>query len=260
VAVGGGTHLSEATARPRPSGGLDTGVAGRALVLVVDREDALGGLVAGFTGQPLDLQVAHDPADALLLVGRLSPDVVVVGPVRGRLPLVAFLEVLREHESQLPVIVGVGAGDHELAGQVTALGPAAVVSHPYRLEHLLRLVLSLIPPDRKIEIGPLPIDLGRLRISGATPEIWIDGEHTVLPAREFLLLRFLAERAGRVVSRDEIGAEVWGSATAGQTNTLSVHIMRLRRRFGDGDEGARWITAVRGIGYQLNIPPARASE
>ncbi|WP_219415475.1 winged helix-turn-helix transcriptional regulator [Pseudonocardia nigra] len=225
----------------------------RIAVLVVDQEEIADSLAVALSGQPLELRIAHDPADALVLIGRARPDIVVLGPVTGRLGPVALLQILHEHEPHLPVIAGVGPHDGELAAQLAALKPAAVISHPYRPEHLLRLLQSLAPTGREIALGALPIELGRLRVDGDAPEMWLDGEHSVLPLREYLLLRFLAERAGRVVSRAEICAAVWGSNSIGAANSLTVHIMRLRRRF--GDDGGRWIIAVRRVGYQLNVPP-----
>jgi len=255
VAVGGEEFDGAGgQARRRAGTALRVAPTDRLTVLVVDREDVVERLAQDFIGQPLELHAACDPADALLLVGRIRPDIVVLGPVTGRLGPESLLEILREHEPELPVVVGIGPEDGALAAQVAPMEPAAVIGHPYRREHLLRLLLSLAPPDRDIEVGPVPIDLGRLRIDGSVPEMWLDGERSVLPLREFQLLRYLAERAGRVVSRAEIAAAIWGSTDAGTTNTLSVHVMRLRRRFGDGDDGTKWITAVRGVGYQFNAP------
>jgi DNA-binding response OmpR family regulator len=253
VTVGGEVDTSGIEARRRVCAPMRAASTDRVAVLVIDHEEVVDGLVEDFSGQPLELHAAYDPADALLLIGRTCPDVVVLGPVTGRLGPTALLEILRDYEPQLPVVVGIGPDDGALAARMAALEPAAVISHPYRREHLLRLLRSLAPLGSDIDVGPLPVDLGRLRIDGVAPEMWLDGVHSILPLREFMLLRYLAERVGRVVSRAEIAAAVWGSADTAATNTLSVHIMRLRRRF--GHDGVRWITAVRGTGYQLDVPP-----
>lgn len=224
----------------------------RLSVLLIDQEDLVRELAGSICGQPLDLHSAYDAADALFLAGRTCPDVVVLASVEGCLAPGEALAVLRKRDPGLPVVVGVGPGDGEFATQAAALEPAAVIAHPFRPEPLVRLLRSLAPAHVDFQARPLPLEFGRLRIEGTAPDIWLDGVRATLPMREFLLLRYLAERAGDVVSRAEIGEAVWGSAGAG--NTVSVHVMRLRRRLGDRDHGPQWITAVRGLGYRFNVP------
>jgi DNA-binding response OmpR family regulator len=224
-------------------------------VLLVDGADGLGALAGELSGQLLDVHTADNIADALLRVGRTEPDVVVVGPVSEQLDPVTLVDALRRNEPDLPVVVGLRPEDGELAGRIAALGPAAVVAYPFRHAYLVRLVHSLAAGDRDPVPTAPPIDLGRLQIDVDTPEIWLDGTPVPLPLREYLLLRYLAEHVNRVVPYAEIGRSVWGSPEAGTNNTVAVHVTRLRRRLGSDRRGARWITAVRGVGYRLTVPP-----
>lgn len=254
MAVGEGTGTPRRPPRSHPWT-ANTVAARRVAVLLVDRGPALDVLAAELSAASLVVQKTADTADALLMVGRCAPDVVVSGPDGGRLDVVTLVEALRRNEPGLPVIVGVRPGDGELAAGLAALEPSAVVGYPFQTAYLAPLLASLAPQGRMATSGSWPIDLGRLQIEGPVPEIVLDGERAVLPLREFLLLKFLAEHAGRVVSHAEIGEAVWGRAEAGTTNTVAVHVLRLRRRLGGRKEGTQWITAVRGIGYQLTVPP-----
>jgi len=253
AAPGGGTAAARFLDWRRIPGDGRLSLPDRRKVLVVDREDQARDLIDVIHGPALEIQTTSDPAFALFLVGRTGPDIVLLAPIDGRLTSAVVLEVLREREPQLPVVVGVGPGDGQFAARAAALEPAAVIAYPFRPEPLVKLLRSLAPTHVSFEVRPLPIDLGRLRIEGAAPDIWLDGVRSTLPLREFQLLRYLAERVGTVVSRAEIGDAVWGSAATGATNTVSVHVMRLRRRLGDRDEGPQWITAVRGLGYRFNL-------
>jgi len=114
---------------------------------------------------------------------------------------------------------------------------------------------SLIPQTQTVELRPLTIDLGRLRVDSAVPQMWLDGRRISLPPMEFLVLRFLAERIGELVTRQEILDAVWGENTSTRSTTLTVHMLRLRKRFGDDDANPQWIRAIRGLGYQFNVPP-----
>jgi DNA-binding response OmpR family regulator len=226
----------------------------RPAVLLVDLADGLVSLAGELAGQLLDVHTADNVADALLRVGRTEPDVVVVGPLSAHLDPVTLVEALRRNEPDLPVVVGIRPQDSELAGRMAALGPAAVVAHPFRCANLVKLVHSLAAGHRDQLPATPPIDLGRLQIDADTPEIWLDGTAVTLPLREYLL-RYLAERVNRVVPYAEIGRSVWGNPEAGTNNTVAVHVTRLRRRLGGDRREARWITAVRGIGYRLTVPP-----
>ena len=103
-------------------------------------------------------------------------------------------------------------------------------------------------------VRPMPIDLGRLRVDGAATRIWVDGVETLIPAMEFLLLRYLAERHGEIVTREELVSAGWGEGAQVPSNSLNVHLARIRRRFPAGP-GEDWLRPVRGIGYQLIVPP-----
>jgi DNA-binding response OmpR family regulator len=75
-----------------------------------------------------------------------------------------------------------------------------------------------------------------------------------LPLREFKLLHLLMSRAERLVTRDEISARLWGGDQQ-RSNTITVHVRRLRERLGDDPHHPRVIQTVRGLGYRF-IPPA----
>lgn len=227
---------------------------GPAAVLLVAAQDDADTLTEALAGQLLELELVHDPAEALLAVGRTCPDVVVLGPTHGRLDSLTFLEVVRTHEPDLPVVVGVSPADSGLAGPAAGLG-AAVLAHPYDPDRLLRLLRSLIPGRRHLEPRPLVLDLGRLRIDSAAPRIWLDGRPIKLPMREHLVLRYLAERRDTVVSRRELVVALWGEEDTRTNDSLTVHILRLRRRLGDDKTHPQWIEAVRGLGYQFTVPP-----
>lgn len=91
--------------------------------------------------------------------------------------------------------------------------------------------------------GPITVDLRGY-------EARLDGEEVRLTRREFELLVFLVRRAGRVASSAEISMAVWGGPTA--TNTVAVHIKRLRVKLGDDSCAGRLIRTVRGVGYRVS--------
>jgi DNA-binding response OmpR family regulator len=228
----------------------------RISVLVVDHGDAVAELLAAAVTQPLEVHVCADAAEALLHVGKLCPDVVLLGPCAGRLDPVEFLSIVRADDPQQPVIVGADTGSSEFTSRASDAGASAVVPRPYRVRELLALINSLAPAPNQVDLRPLALDLGRLRVDGAVPQMWLDGRQIELPPMEFLLLRFFAERPDELVTRQEVLEAVWGKGATVRSNTLNVHIMRLRKRLCDDEHAPQWIRVIRGLGYQFKVPPS----
>lgn len=101
-----------------------------------------------------------------------------------------------------------------------------------------------------------PITCGPLVLHPATMEVRFDGQRIALPMREYQVLRFLMTHANRVLPQDQIFQAVWGVPSGEASNTLAVHIKRLRQRLGDDQKNPHIIATVRGVGYRL-IPPIR---
>lgn len=238
-----------------------SGAPDRLAVLLVESDtDLAQALTTALAGQPVEVRLCTEPAEALLVVGRACPDAVLLGPVTGLLGATEFLALVHSADPELPVVVGAGAGSGDFAARATELGASAVVPRPYRPRELLGVLRSLaLRPDR-IQLRPMAIDLGRLRIDGAAPQCRLDGRIISLPPMEYLLLRYLAERAGAVLTRRELIAAVWGEGASERSNTLTAHIMRLRKRLGDDEQHPQWIKAVRGLGYQFTVPDHPAGD
>ena len=77
----------------------------------------------------------------------------------------------------------------------------------------------------------------------------LGGEPLHLSAKEFALLRALAEDPTRVLSKAELLRDVWGYMSVGNTRTVDAHACRLRRKL--GASGREWVVNVRGVGYKL---------
>jgi len=104
--------------------------------------------------------------------------------------------------------------------------------------------LSTFLAGNRVKIGDLVID-----IVGA--EATYHGRALKLPRQEFLLLKFLAERPGRVFGREQLLTRVWGYRYTGGTRTVDIHIRRLRAKLG---LGGALIETVRHAGYKMRAP------
>jgi two-component system, OmpR family, KDP operon response regulator KdpE len=173
------------------------------------------------------------------------------------LPDVDGLELLRmlRAVSEVPVIVATARdAEAEIIAGLDA-GADDYVVKPYSAEHLdarIRAVLrrhaSAQPADRVVRVGGL-------RIDPAARQATLDGRTLELTRLEFDLLRALAERAGEVVTKRELLAEVWHQPFGGGDRTVDVHLSWLRRKLGETAAAPRYLHTVRGVGVKLQPEP-----
>lgn len=181
-----------------------------------------------------------------------APDVVVLDL---GLPDVDGGDVLRmiRAVSQVPVIIATARDDDDEIVRLLDAGADEYVVKPYsgaeleaRIRAMLRRVV-VVGPSNTLTIGPMTIDLRARTVD-------LDGEPIELNRKEFDLLACLATRAGEVVSRQELYAEVWRQPYGGADKTIDVHVSWLRRKLGETAARPRFLHTVRGVGIKLVAP------
>jgi DNA-binding response OmpR family regulator len=96
-----------------------------------------------------------------------------------------------------------------------------------------------------------PIQVGDLRLEPASHEVWLRGKQVGLTRLEFNLLYCLAQRAGKVLTRDDILRLVWGENEAIDLRGIDAHIRRLRAKIEDNPDEPLRIQTVHGVGYKM---------
>jgi DNA-binding response OmpR family regulator len=176
------------------------------------------------------------------------------------LPRVDGLAVCRaiRRESDVPVIM-LTARDTELDTVVgLEVGADDYLTKPFSMVELVARIRAMLrratprsgaAPDR-VAVRGLVIDVARRRVTR-------DGGLVELKPREFDLLAHLAGSPGRVFTREQLLASVWGLDYSGDSRTVDTHVKTLRERLGDEVGQPRWIETVRGVGYRFREEEAR---
>jgi DNA-binding response OmpR family regulator len=100
---------------------------------------------------------------------------------------------------------------------------------------------------------PSSIEQGRMKVDRVQRRAWLAGAEIVLTPREFDLLWHFVQHPGRVFTRTELLADVWGHGHDGYDHTVNSHINRLRSKLGDEREEAAFIHTVWGVGYRFEV-------
>jgi two-component system, OmpR family, KDP operon response regulator KdpE len=143
----------------------------------------------------------------------------------------------RDDESQIVRALDAGADDY-------LTKPFGTAQLDARIRAVLRRAAAGETRATAIVVGGLVID-PTARIAA------LDGASLDLSAREFDLLRYLAERPDQVVSKRELLTEVWHQAYGGADKTVDVHLSWLRRKLGETAQEPRYLHTVRSVGVRL---------
>ncbi|MCM2413064.1 response regulator transcription factor [Streptomyces sp. RKAG290] len=230
-------------------------------VLVVDDDPTVAEVVAGYlSGAGYDVARAADGPAALEHFGRRRPDLVVLDLM---LPGMDGFEVCRRMRAhgRVPVIMLTARGDEDDRILGLETGADDYVTKPFSPRELVLRVDSVLRRARAAAApaGRAPLVEGAgLVLDPAARHATSDGRALALTLREFDLLSFLLHHPGQVFTREELMREVWGW-DFGDLSTVTVHVRRLRGKVEADPARPELIRTVWGVGYRLDLPPARAA-
>jgi DNA-binding response OmpR family regulator len=199
------------------------------------------------------VHTAANAEDALSLV-HTSPPALVMLDIG--LPGMDGLDALRELKSKhnLPVIF-LTARRRELDEVVgLELGADDYITKPFDVDVVLAHIKAVLRRTERISQPEKPVErviAGDLEIEPKSHEVFRAGQPVDLSPREFDLLLALAVEPEKVISTEELLAQVWGAEFTGQPQVVYVHIRWLRQKLEAEPDHPRRIVTVRGVGYKL---------
>ncbi|MBL9017258.1 MAG: response regulator transcription factor [Myxococcales bacterium] len=172
----------------------------------------------------------------LMLPGR--DGIEITRQLRGRTDVPIVMVTARGEEADRVLGLEVGADDY--------------VTKPFSPRELLARIRATVrrvrgqagPAQQTIQVGELVLDPQRMTVT-------LEGKPVDVTAYEFAILRALAQRPGRVLSREQLLDLAKGSAELSFDRSIDVHVSRLRAKLGDDSRSPRILKTVRGVGYLL---------
>lgn len=226
-----------------------------ALLVAEPEPDTRGFLTHHLADDGFDVLGAAAGGEALELVERARPDLVVLGhPLPDSSPL-DVCRRLRDGEPgrtwnrDVPVILLGGTGADAL-DRVRAFerGCDDYVTRPFVYEELLARIRAVLRRTRRESADRL--SAGDILVDRVARTVSVRGLRVDLSGREYELLLALAAEPLRVFSKEELLRDVWGFRAAGRTRTLDSHASRLRRKLAVEGAGP-FVTNIWGVGYRL---------
>jgi DNA-binding response OmpR family regulator len=224
-------------------------------LLLVEDEAHLAEMIAdNLEVEGYAVEVVGNGTLALERARAAPPALIVLDVMLPGLDGFAVCERLRSEGSDVPILFLTARTENDDRVRGLEVGGDDYLGKPFDLRELILRVRAILrrsqwasEPSRageQLVLGEAVIDFKRYTVLRA-------GRETKLSTKEMLILRFLAERAGEVVSRSEILDKVWGYDAFPTTRTIDNFIVRLRRLFEPDPSEPRYLHTIRGTGYRL---------
>lgn len=198
---------------------------------------------------------AENGTEAVSACRKEKPDVVILDIM---LPDMDGYEVCKQIRrfSHCPILFLSSKNDELDKILGLAVGGDDYVTKPFSPREVAYRVKAQL---RRMEYGQKPekesiISIGKLEIRPESCYVIKKGREIGLTAREFEILKYLAENKGRVISRERIYETVWGEDSFGCDNAVMVHIRHLREKIEDDPNSPKYIVTMKGLGYKLVDP------
>jgi two-component system OmpR family response regulator len=223
------------------------------ILLIEDDRDAAAYLTKAFRETGHSIDHAADGVSGYDLAHEGAYEVVIVDRMLPKMDGLSLIAALRAQNNETPALIlsALGQVDDRVKG--LRAGGDDYLAKPYAFSELLARVEALArrrpkgaPEETVYRVGDLSLDRLSHKVARA-------GEEIVLQPREFRLLEYLMQNAGKVVTRTMLLEHVWDYHFDPQTNVIDVHVSRLRAKI-DRDFDAQLIQTVRGAGYMIREP------
>jgi two-component system KDP operon response regulator KdpE len=230
-------------------------------IVVADDEQAiLRMLTRNLTRRGYEVVTAADGEEALNRIEDNLPDLVILDLMMPRLDGLEVCRQVREW-SQVPIIILSARGEEARKVEALDLGADDYLTKPFGLDELLARVRAALRRASQAKeaqaAGNSPVyRSGELIIDVARREVTLRGEEIKLTPRQYDLLKYLAQNAGRVITHRSALVNVWGPEYGQETQYLHVFIGQLRHKIEPDPAHPIYILTEPGVGYRFKNSPA----
>jgi DNA-binding response OmpR family regulator len=184
-----------------------------------------------------------------------KPDLILLDLMMPRLDGFSVCAELRRVSNAVPILMLTAKGQIEDRVKGLDAGADDYLVKPFSTEELLARVRAILRRAQKAAKPLRTLALGDVRLDFVQQQAWRGRKQLHFTAKEFAVLRLLAEAEGEPVSRDRFLDAVWGYTAFPTTRTVDMHIATLRSKIEKNPDEPRWIKTVHGVGYRLELKP-----
>jgi len=221
------------------------------ILIVEDNAKVASFIKRGLQEEHYTVDVAADGDEGLALAQSDEFDLIILDLLLPKRNGLEVLSALRKDKIETPVLILTAKDGPKNKVEGLDAGADDYLTKPFGFEELLARVRALMrrktgAVSNVIKIADLEMDLLKHKVTRGGKEI-------ILTNREYALLQYFLNNAGRIVTRTALSEHVWEHDFDTFSNVIDVHIARLRRKIDDGFS-AHLLKTIRGSGYILEAP------
>ena len=226
-------------------------------ILVIEDEHSISDIIKfNLKKEGYEVETAYDGGEGLSKALTWGADLILLDIM---LPVMDGFEVCKQvrEKSNVPILM-LTAKEEEVDKVLgLELGADDYITKPFGMRELIARIkanirrVAIASGEEEVADAPLK-EFGNLELDMNRYEIKKNGQVLDLTLREFELLKYLAEREGKVFSREQLLEEVWGYEYYGDIRTVDVTVRRLREKLEDDPGDPKYIVTKRGIGYYFD--------
>jgi DNA-binding response OmpR family regulator len=204
-------------------------------------------------GEGYRVLTASDGESGLRRALEEKPDLILLDIMMPKLDGFTLCAELRRLSNSVPILMLTAKGQVE--DRVTGLDAGAddYLVKPFSTEELLARVRALLRRMQRKNNAPTTLTFGDARVDLIKQTAFKGKKLFHLTAKEFAMLRLMAESAGEPISRERFLDIVWDYTAFPTTRTVDNHIASLRRKLERNPDEPRWFKTVHGVGYKLEL-------
>ena len=224
----------------------------RLVLIVEDEKPIVDILTYNLEREGYKVIFALDGEEGLNLALTKAPDLILLDVMLPRMDGYDVCRRIRE-KSNVPILMLTARGEELDKVLGLEMGADDYITKPFGVRELMaRVKANLRRTEPNVENASV-ICFGEFCILCERYEITKDGQTVDLTLREFELIKFLAQRPGKIFTRENLLEEVWGYEYYGDVRTVDVTVRRLREKIEDDPAEPKYIMTKRGVGYYLKV-------
>ncbi|MFA6431990.1 MAG: response regulator [Candidatus Margulisiibacteriota bacterium] len=224
----------------------------REILVIDDEKDIVQTIEYNLLKEDFKVAKAYDGQAGLKLAKEKIPDLIILDLMLPTIPGTEVCKILKNNPEtkNIPIIMlsAKGSETDKIVG--LELGADDYITKPFSMRELVARVRAILKRYEKETLVKSVIKFPDLEIDSDKHEVKVAGKQIELTAKEFALLKYLAENKGKVYGREKLLDNVWGIEVAIETRTVDVHMRRLREKLG---KTGRYLHTLRGVGYKFDV-------
>ena len=221
-----------------------------ARILIIEDDPTILRVVKdNFAARGHQVQTARDGEEGLAAALNSHPDLIVLDIMLPKVNGYEVCRAIRAEKLEMPILMLTAKGQEEDVVRGLELGADDYVTKPFSIRELMARTHAFL---RRHQAGAAPsYAFGCFRLDTASHRLLGDGDEIPLTSKEFRLLEFFLQRAGRALTRDSIMNAVWGSSVMVTARSVDRCVTTLRSKIEEDPHHPTFIHTIRDIGYRF---------